>query len=221
MNELMQLPFALPQRFLGNLGYGRVVQAMDSPAMRAHVAELLRKEGIAEPQSPPPGPQRYVALWWESAGDELAWSDGPRGGAGQLDHWSWLEYVHQGAICGWLVEHHVNLDSSDTTATDALVIDNQTLDAYVVRMSLARRRVREQSLGQQTHLWQRATATPRAALRSASRAQWMVPIRKASASLEKRIGATIRAGGISRRLRPPVGRACAWHSMRAASSVRS
>src|SRR4051812_28896873 len=123
MSEPMQWPFALPQRFLDKLGYGRVVQAMDSPAKRARVTELLRKEGIAEPQSPPPGPQRYAALWWESAGDELAWSDGPHGGAGQLDHWSWLEYVRHGAICGWLVEHQVNLGSSDTAATHALVVD--------------------------------------------------------------------------------------------------
>ncbi len=152
MHELMLWPFALPDQFLDNLGYGRVVQALDSPALRARVTELLRQQGIAGPQSPPPGPQRYVALWWESAGDELAWSDGAHSGAGQLDHWSWLDYMRRGAIYGWLVEYQVNLGSSDTVATHALVIDSRTLDAYVVTIALARRIAREQSFDQQTHL---------------------------------------------------------------------
>jgi hypothetical protein len=35
----------------------------------------------------PTGPRRYVMLNWESAGDELAFTDGVHSGAGQLDHW--------------------------------------------------------------------------------------------------------------------------------------
>jgi hypothetical protein len=152
VSESIRWPFPLPERFLDKLGYCRVVQALDSPAMRARVTELLRQHGVAEPQFPPPGPRRCVALWWESAGDELAWSDGAHSGAGQLDHWSWLDYMRRGVIYGWLVEYQVNLGSSDAVATHALVIDSQTLHAYIVTIALARRIVRDQSFGQQTHL---------------------------------------------------------------------
>ena len=49
MADLMPWPFSLPDRFLDALGSSRVVEAFDSPAMRARLAELLRREGITEP----------------------------------------------------------------------------------------------------------------------------------------------------------------------------
>jgi hypothetical protein len=89
-----------------------------------------------------------VALWWESGGDELAWSDGAHSGAGQLEHWSWLEYVRQGMIHGWLVEYEIQLGSSDAPASHALVVDRQSAIAYVAPMALARRIIRAQALGE-------------------------------------------------------------------------
>ena len=94
MADLLPWPFALPARFLDQLGYRRTVEAFDSPAMRARLAELLRRQGIDAGAAPPTGPRRFVALYWEPAGDELAFSDGVHSGAGQLNHWLWLDYLH-------------------------------------------------------------------------------------------------------------------------------
>src|SRR5207253_554154 len=94
MVNLIRWPFPLPERFRDQLGYPRVVEAFDSPAMRARLAELLRRQGIAEPLPTATGPRRYVMLHWEPAGDELAFADGVHSGAGQLQHWVWLDYLH-------------------------------------------------------------------------------------------------------------------------------
>jgi hypothetical protein len=91
MADLIPWPFSLPDRFLDALGYSRVVEAFDSPAMRARLTDLLRRQGIVDNEpAAPRGPRRYVALWWEPAGDGLAFTDGVHTGAGQLHHWVWL-----------------------------------------------------------------------------------------------------------------------------------
>ena len=140
------------------LGHVRTVEAFESPAMRARLAERLRRQGIAEPLPTATGPRRYVMLHWEPAGDELAFADGVHSGAGQLQHWVWLDYLHGrtpgvpppvlGPIVAWLVEHQVDLGSSDAPATHALVVDADSGAAWVAPIALARRIVREQSLGQ-------------------------------------------------------------------------
>ena len=53
MADLILWLFPLLDRFLDALGYFRTVEAFDSPAMRAHLAELLRRQGI-ETDLPPP-----------------------------------------------------------------------------------------------------------------------------------------------------------------------
>jgi hypothetical protein len=90
------------------------------------LAELLGRQGIAEPQLMPTGPRRFVALYWEPAGDELAFTDGVHSGAGQLHHWLFLQVLHRPQVHGWLVEHQVDLGSSEASATHALVVDRQT-----------------------------------------------------------------------------------------------
>ena len=158
MADLIRWPFPLPDRFLDQLGYVRTVEAFDSPAMRACLAEVLHRQGIAKPQPMPAGPRRYVALWWEPAGDELAFTDGVHSGAGQLNHWLWLDYLHGrtpsvpppvlGPIGAWLLEHQVDLGSTDAPATHALIVDADSgAAAWVAPITLARRIVREQSLG--------------------------------------------------------------------------
>jgi len=57
----------------------------------------------------------HSGLASEPAGDELAFADGVHSGAGQLNHWIWLDYLHGrtpgvpppvlGPIVAWLVEH--------------------------------------------------------------------------------------------------------------------
>ena len=138
------------------LGYPRVVEAFDSPAMRAHLAELLRRQGIDAGAAPPTGPRHFVALYWEPAGDELAFTDGVHSGAGQLQLWLWLDYLHGrtpgvpppvlGPIVAWLVEHQVDLGSSEASATHALVVDRQSGQAWIAPLAGARAIVRAQQL---------------------------------------------------------------------------
>ena len=56
-----------------------------------------------------------------------------------------------GPIYGWLVEHQVDLGSSDTPATHALVVDAGSGAAWVAPIALARRVVRAQSLATEQH----------------------------------------------------------------------
>ena len=98
---------------------------------------------------PTPRPRRCVVLYWEPVGDELAWTDGQSGGAGQLDHWLFLDLVHRRQVHDWLVEHHVDLGSSEASGTHALVVDARSGAAWAAPIVLARRIVREQSLAQE------------------------------------------------------------------------
>jgi hypothetical protein len=81
---------------------------------------------------------------------ELAFADGAHSGAGQLDLWVWLDYLHGrrsfGPISGWLVEHQVDLGSSEEPATHALVLDRQTGEAWIAPIAPARAIVRAQDL---------------------------------------------------------------------------
>jgi hypothetical protein len=148
MPELIAWPFPLPERFTERLGYERAVETFESPAMRLYLVEVLRRDGIDAPLSAPTGPRRYVALYWEPAGDELAFEDGAHSGAGQLDHWPFLDYLHGGQsfgpIDGWLIEHQVDLGSSEEPATHALVVDREANAAWVAPIARARTIVRAQ-----------------------------------------------------------------------------
>jgi len=156
MADIVRWPFPLPEHFLDELGYGRTVEAFESPAMRARLADLLRQQGVDTLPTVVPGQRRFVALWWEPAGDELAWSDGAHGGAGQLNHWAWLDYLHDhgqfdGPISAWLARHQVDFGCSDAEARHALVVDSQSASAWVAPLTLARRVVHDQSPGQELH----------------------------------------------------------------------
>jgi hypothetical protein len=154
MADLIPWPFSLPDRFLDALGYSRVVEAFDSPAMRARLADLLRRQGIVEHEpAAPRGPRRYVALWWEPAGDELAFADGMHSGAGQMHHWVWPTTCAAAAssavrfMAGWSSTRST-WSSSDAPARHALLVDADSGVAWVAPIALARRIVRAQSLGQ-------------------------------------------------------------------------
>jgi hypothetical protein len=149
MAEVIDWPFPLPDQFLDALGYRYAIERLNSPAVRAHVAELLRRQGLVASQAAPVGPRRYVMLHWDPAGDELAWSDGLHGGAGQLNHWAWLDYLHHqvgSRIDNWLATHGVDLGSSDAPATHALVLDHERGQAWVAPLATACAIVRAQRL---------------------------------------------------------------------------
>jgi hypothetical protein len=80
----------------------------------------------------------------------LAFADGVHSGAGQLGHWCFLDYLHGGRsfgpIYGWLVEHDVDLGSSEAPATHALVVDRQADQAWIAPIALARAIVRAHDL---------------------------------------------------------------------------
>jgi hypothetical protein len=87
---------------------------------------------------------------WRCAAHELAWSDGAHSGAGQLQHWSWRDYLHCGPTYAWLIEHQVDLGSSDGPATHMLLIDANSGPAWVTPMALAHRIVCTQLLARET-----------------------------------------------------------------------
>jgi hypothetical protein len=125
---------------------------------RHHARAMLRRTNISDEQIAATEhalatrqPRRFVSLWWESAGDELAFSDRVASGAGQLAHWPYLDYMHSrgqgfGPIYGWLVEHQVDLGSSEAPATHALVLDRDTSQAWVGPVVLANAIVHNQRL---------------------------------------------------------------------------
>ena len=70
---------------------------------------------------------RYLALWWEPAGDEAMVSDGYVTFTG---HWpGYLAYVRHPCVYPYLVTY--NLGSSDDLAEYRLVIDLQERQAFV------------------------------------------------------------------------------------------
>jgi hypothetical protein len=76
--------------------------------------------------------------------------DGAHSGAGQLDHWRWIDYLHDrrsiGRLYAWLVEHDVDLGSSEAPATHALIVDRHADRAWIAPIGLARAIVRAQDL---------------------------------------------------------------------------
>ena len=64
-------------------------------------------------------------------GNELAFADGVHSGAGQLAHWLFLQVLHRSPVHGWLIEHQVDLGSSEASATHALVVDADSGAAHM------------------------------------------------------------------------------------------
>jgi hypothetical protein len=144
---LLPWPARLPDRFTEALGYEHTVQGLESSSMRMRLLEVLRQQGIDGGLHPLTGPRRFILIYRESAGDELAWSDGVHGGAGQLDHRAWLAYLRgDPVISSWLVEHEADLGSSGTAATHALALDRQRNQGWLAPMTTARTIVRAQQL---------------------------------------------------------------------------
>jgi hypothetical protein len=153
MTDLVPWPFPLPERWTEQLGYERAAGPLVMPES---VRALLRRTNVTEEQIAATEqamatrrPRRWVALWWEPAGDELAFGDGIASGAGQLNHWPYLDYLHPrgaglGPIPAWLVEHEIDLGSSEAPATHALVLDRDTGHARVAPVAVARAVVRDQ-----------------------------------------------------------------------------
>ena len=147
---VQRFPFDLPPDFLTRLGYERAVGApfQITDELRDQLRCMFGAEDLAAFAASVAArrPRRWVALFWEPAGDELGWTDGQSSGAGQLDHWPFLDLVHRPQVRGWLVEYQVDLGSSEAPGSRALVIDRETGQAWVAPMATARAIVRAQRL---------------------------------------------------------------------------
>jgi hypothetical protein len=77
-----------------------------------------------------PGELRWVAFWWEQAGDELAWDDG-RSSTVMANWYAWLIFVRHPSVEPYLAPYE--LGSSDTQALHALLLDRKARALYVGR----------------------------------------------------------------------------------------
>jgi hypothetical protein len=76
------------------------------------------------------GQSRWVAFWWEPAGDELAWDDGSSSTVG-ANWYAWLIFVQHPSVEPHLAPYE--LGSSDTQALHALLLDREARALYVGR----------------------------------------------------------------------------------------
>jgi hypothetical protein len=115
------------------------------------------------------GNARYVAFYWQPAGDEVMYDDGQVNGDG--DWWAWVEFENHRTVishlwlpCPWcdgvgttnqLESDHcdfchgagllpINLGSSDFEADHWLILDRQERQLYVAPVATARRFLQEQ-----------------------------------------------------------------------------
>jgi len=151
---LLPFPFTLPPNFLSWLGYERaVLEPLSITNDELHqVRRGFGDAGVAAFQEAiaTRRPRRFVGLWSEQQGCDLAWADGWLSGAGQLDTWTWRTWLRAGGLLGviggWLVEHEVDLGNVDGPATHWLVVDRDENRAWIAPRGLARRIVRLQRL---------------------------------------------------------------------------
>src|SRR5438105_12738182 len=117
---LLRVP--LPPHFLTTLGYERAV---------AGSVQLARRFSQAT-GSPMPSfePRRFVGLYWESGGDELGWSDGCSSGAGQLNHWPFLDWRHK-TLSFLEMDQGWSLGSTDGPEDHWMVCDRESNRDYV------------------------------------------------------------------------------------------
>jgi hypothetical protein len=69
-----------------------------------------------------PGDSRFVAFWWEQAGDELAWDDGRESTVG-ANWYAWLIFVQHPSVEPYLAPYL--LGNSDEEARHVLLLDRQ------------------------------------------------------------------------------------------------
>lgn len=88
-----------------------------------------------------PGDRRVVAVWWEEAGDELAFADDVMSACGRGDARVYRELVRRPEVAGWLDANGVFLGASDAPVTHWLVVDVHANRAWVGPWRAARQQV--------------------------------------------------------------------------------
>jgi hypothetical protein len=130
---VIPFPFLLPPDFTDQIGYPAILGAHGIPKLRA-AYKLAPLE-----------PRRFIALHWMSAGDELAFDDGQVSGAGQLNHWIYLQFMHRFHVSAWLAMHNIDLGSSEEMEKHWLILDRETNEAFVTTREIGRRIVQAQN----------------------------------------------------------------------------
>lgn len=87
--------------------------------------------------------RRIVAVWWEPAGDEVAFTDGVHGLVG-ADPYVYGEFIRQPGPRSWLAERGINIGNSEQRPTYWLLIDRPADRVYVCDVASARDHVRTQ-----------------------------------------------------------------------------
>ena len=93
-----------------------------------------------------PGPRRYVALFWTSAGDEACFNDGQTSATGLSDNWLYLDLVRRPDVAAWLDENNIHLGNSEQEAEHWLIVDRDTNEVFAAARTDARMWVGFQTL---------------------------------------------------------------------------
>ena len=92
------------------------------------------------------GDRRFVAAYWESAGDEVTVRDDAFLACGLGDWFPWTQFFHQPGVSSWKMRNNINLGSSDESATHWLIVDRVTERGFVAPAEDAYERIQQQRL---------------------------------------------------------------------------
>jgi hypothetical protein len=89
---------------------------------------------------------RFVAVYWEPFGDDVAVEDGEHSTVGLADRYVYQELTHQHDVREWLWENEVNLGNSDESATHWLLIDRATSQGFLTTAEEGYKRIQQQRM---------------------------------------------------------------------------
>ena len=92
------------------------------------------------------GGRRFLGIYWERTGDELAYDDGVTDAAGFSDHWPFLAWKRREDVASWLNDNGVIIGSSDEKCRHRFILDFRTNALYVAPIKIAQEIVKRQSL---------------------------------------------------------------------------
>jgi len=93
-----------------------------------------------------PYDRRLVGVYWERAGDDVAFDDGVHAATGLADHYVYWELTRQPQVQAWLWDQEINLGNSEERPTYWLLIDRLDNRAYISPVRAAIEKVKAQRL---------------------------------------------------------------------------
>jgi hypothetical protein len=92
------------------------------------------------------GGRRFVALFWEPAGDEACYDDGVSYACGTSNNWLYLRFIRRPDVRRWLDGQGLHLGNSDEPTEHWQVADATTGDLYAAPLREALELVHRQEL---------------------------------------------------------------------------